>query len=62
MKEEQITQVLTARLQQCKEFAQALKDTGAKVIAFFWSAGLCKEDILLVKKNNWPGRNRMGKY
>ena len=67
VKEEQMSQVLTAKLQQCKEFALTLKDTGSKVIAeavpgdFFWSAGLCKEDILLVKKNNWPGRNRMGK-
>ena len=67
VKEDQMHQVITEKLKQCEDFAQALKDTGTKVIAeavpgdFFWSAGLHKDDILVVKKNSWPGRNKMGK-
>ena len=27
----------------------------------YWSSGLNKEQVLRVKKNSWPGKNRMGK-
>ena len=67
VKEGQMAQVLEAKAKQCQEFCDMLKESGTKILAeavpgdFFWSAGLNKCDILKVKKNSWPGQNRMGK-
>ena len=58
--------ILQAKAKCNPDFCEALI-TSHSVIAeavpgdIFWSTGLNKEECLCVKKNHWPGQNRMGK-
>ena len=67
VKEDQMAQVLEAKAKGSPEFCDTLIQSSSNILVeavqgdLFWSSGLNKEQVLRVKKNSWPGKNRMGK-
>lgn len=59
-------EIITAKARDVSEYRRALemsRDVIAEAVPFdqYWSAGMLEQDLIVVKKECWPGSNHMGK-